>query len=53
MTRWHAAGRHFMATVLLFNCMHMHPLFFFMVTGCIIAAVFLTGAEMENRNGYR
>lgn len=53
VTRWHAAGRHFMATVLLFNCMHMHPLFFFMVTGCIIAAVFLTGAEMENRNGYR
>lgn len=52
MTRWHAAGRHLMATVLLFNCMSMHPLFFFMVVGCIVAAVFLTGVDMEARDGY-
>ncbi len=43
-----------MASLMLYSgAMSLHPLFFFMFTGCLVAAVFLTGAEMEGRDGYR
>ena len=49
MTRWHAAGRHLMATLAICNgAMGLHPLFFFIFMGHLIMAVFLTGVEEYN-----